>query len=354
MRVAIRDIAADKGGTSSGTVATVNGQAISQNTYNAFVAEQKAQGAPDSPELQNAVKEELVRRELLTQEAKKKGLDKKPEIQGQMELAKQAVLIRAFLTDYVKANPISEAQLKAEYDVIKNNLGSTEYKSRHVLVEKEEDAKAIIADLGKGADFAKIAKEVGAIFWVDMAHYAGLIAAGFYPNPVPFADVITSTTHKTLRGPRGGIILMKAEHEKARVDAANLANALLEFPIRAQHHAPEVVEPRVRIVSAFMPTLRAGLQRLVVAFLGLLVHAFDADVSAHFVVEAVQQHERQQPRHAAIAVRERMDAQEIQDCERHDDQGVQTRHLHGGGVVCCKLLHRHRRQVCRCRLESHA
>ena len=63
--------------------------------------------------------------------------------------------------------------------------------------------------------FAKIAKEIGAILWVDMAHYAGLIAAGCYPNPVPFADVVTSTTHKTLRGPRGGVILMKAEHEKA-------------------------------------------------------------------------------------------------------------------------------------------
>jgi len=63
--------------------------------------------------------------------------------------------------------------------------------------------------------FAKIAKEIGAIFMVDMAHYAGLIAAGVYPNPVPHADVVTSTTHKTLRGPRGGIILMKAEHEKA-------------------------------------------------------------------------------------------------------------------------------------------
>ena len=138
--------------------ATVNGQPISQTVYNAFVAEQKAQGAPDSPELQNAVKEELVRREILAQEAKKKGLDKSPNIQGQIELAKQAVLIRAYLSDYVKANPISEAQLKAEYDVIKNNLGSTEYKSRHVLVEKEDDAKAIIAKLDKKAKFADLAK----------------------------------------------------------------------------------------------------------------------------------------------------------------------------------------------------
>jgi glycine hydroxymethyltransferase len=63
--------------------------------------------------------------------------------------------------------------------------------------------------------FSRVAKAVGAILLVDMAHYSGLIAAGVYPNPVPFADVVSSTTHKSLRGPRGGILLMKAEHEKA-------------------------------------------------------------------------------------------------------------------------------------------
>lgn len=63
--------------------------------------------------------------------------------------------------------------------------------------------------------FSKVARDIGAVFMVDMAHYSGLIAAGLYPNPVPHADVVTSTTHKSLRGPRGGIILMKSEHEKA-------------------------------------------------------------------------------------------------------------------------------------------
>ena len=142
----------------SKTFATVNGQAIPQSVYDAFVAEQKAQGTPDTPELQNAVKEELIRREILAQEAKKKGLDKKGNIQGQVELAKQAVLIRAFLSDYVAAHPISEAQLKAEYDLIKTNLGTTEYKTRHILVADEEEAKSIIAKLDKGEKFSELAK----------------------------------------------------------------------------------------------------------------------------------------------------------------------------------------------------
>lgn len=150
-------IAAEK--AKSTAFATVNGVAIPQSTAEAFIAEQKAQGAQDSAELKNAVKEELVRRELLTQEAKKKGLDKRPAIAAQAELARQAIYIRAYIQDFVKANPISDAQLKSDYETIKAQLGGTEYKTRHILVEKEDDAKAIIVNLKKGAKFEELAKQ---------------------------------------------------------------------------------------------------------------------------------------------------------------------------------------------------
>ncbi|KAF0099091.1 MAG: glycine hydroxymethyltransferase [bacterium] len=99
---------------------------------------------------------------------------------------------------------------KEEIDYEAMEAKAREHKPR--LIIAGASAYALRIDFSR---FAKIAKEVGAIFMVDMAHYAGLIAAGVYPNPIPHADVVTSTTHKTLRGPRGGIILMKAEHEKA-------------------------------------------------------------------------------------------------------------------------------------------
>ena len=99
---------------------------------------------------------------------------------------------------------------KEEIDYEAMEAKAREHKPR--LIIAGASAYALRIDFAR---FAKIAKEVGAIFMVDMAHYAGLVAAGVYPNPVPHADVVTSTTHKTLRGPRGGIILMKAEHEKA-------------------------------------------------------------------------------------------------------------------------------------------
>jgi glycine hydroxymethyltransferase len=109
------------------------------------------------------------------------------------------------------------------FNVVSYGLDANEAIDYDAMEKKAHEAKPKLIIAGASAyslhidfaRFAKVAKDVGAIFLVDMAHYAGLIAAGVYPNPVPHADVVTSTTHKSLRGPRGGIILMKAEHEKA-------------------------------------------------------------------------------------------------------------------------------------------
>lgn len=141
------------------SVAKVNGVSIAKPLADAIVNEQKAKGASDNAELRAAVKEELVRREVLVQEAKKKGLDKKPEVSAQMELARQSVLIRAFLQNYVQSNPVTDAQLKQEYDAIKAQMSGNEYHARHILVESEDQAKGIIAKLKKGEKFADLAKD---------------------------------------------------------------------------------------------------------------------------------------------------------------------------------------------------
>lgn len=109
------------------------------------------------------------------------------------------------------------------FHVVSYGLNEKEEIDYDAMERKAHEAKPKLIIAGASAyslaidfeRFAKVAKDVGAIFMVDMAHYAGLIAAGIYPNPVPHADVVTSTTHKSLRGPRGGIILMKSQHEKA-------------------------------------------------------------------------------------------------------------------------------------------
>lgn len=141
------------------TFATVNGKAIPKVRADALIAGQAAQGQPDSPELRKAVTEELVRREVLTQEALKKGFDKKPEVQGQIDLARQGVLIGAYLNDYVKTHPVTDEQIKKEYEEIKGKLGNKEYKARHVLLETEAAAKAVIEKLKKGEKFDDLAKD---------------------------------------------------------------------------------------------------------------------------------------------------------------------------------------------------
>jgi len=129
-----------------------------QSQYDILLKERMAQGGKDTPEVRNAVKEELNTRELLAREAKKQGLDKNADVKTQMDLASQTVLVRAYVSDWVKKNPVPEADLKKEYDSIKSQIGDKEYKVRHILVKTEDDAKSIITELQKGAKFDELAK----------------------------------------------------------------------------------------------------------------------------------------------------------------------------------------------------
>ncbi len=129
-----------------------------QSQFDFMLKERTAQGAPDTPELRNAIREELNTRELLAREAKKANLDKQADIKQQMDLAGQTVLVRAYVTDWIKKNPMPDAELRKEYDAIKAQMGDKEYKVKHILVEKEDEAKDVIAQLQKGGKFDDLAK----------------------------------------------------------------------------------------------------------------------------------------------------------------------------------------------------
>jgi len=143
----------------SGKFATVNGVAIPQARFDLLLKQSTAQGQPDNPELHKSLRENLIVQEIISQEAAKKGLDKSSEIALQMDLAKQNVLVRAYIQDYLKSHPVSDDALKAEYDKIKVQMGDKEYKARHILVEKQDEAKDIIAKLKKGEKFEKLAEK---------------------------------------------------------------------------------------------------------------------------------------------------------------------------------------------------
>ena len=130
----------------------------SQAYFDFMLKQRTAQGQPDTPELRTAVRDELNTRELLVREARKQGIDKNPTVKTEMDLTSQTVLVRAFMTDYLKAHPVPEDQMHKEYDIIKGQIGDKEYKVRHILVDKESDAKDIIAALQKGEKFEKLAE----------------------------------------------------------------------------------------------------------------------------------------------------------------------------------------------------
>ncbi len=192
-----QDKAAPKGAAAPKAAAgasrvVVNGVTIPQSRFDAMNKELSQQGQPDNPERQTAVKEELVNREILAQAAQKRGLDKSADVAAQMEMARQAVLVRALFESEVKANPITDDMLKQQYAAFSASMGTNEYKVRHILVEKEDEAKGVIAELNRGGDFAKIAKEKskdpgsketgGDLDWGPSARYVK-----------PFADAVQAT-----------------------------------------------------------------------------------------------------------------------------------------------------------------
>lgn len=170
-----------------GNVAVVNGVPISQARMDYVIKAQVQQGQKDDENLRKNVRDALVTREILAQEAIKKGLDKDPQVQTQLEMAKQEFLIRAYFDDFLKSNPLTEAELKAEYERVKTEQSGNgerkEYKARHILIKDEKQAKAALAQINKakGKNFAQIAKaksedtgskaDGGALEWSDGSNY---------------------------------------------------------------------------------------------------------------------------------------------------------------------------------------
>jgi peptidyl-prolyl cis-trans isomerase C len=149
---------AQQAGAASAKVATVNGVAIPKTRIDSVVRAQEAQGQKDTPELRAAIRDRLISLEVVAQEAKLKKLDRTNDIQTQMEFARLNILAQAFRLDYFKNHPVSDDALKAEFEKIKSQMGDKEYKARHVLVEKETEAKEIIEKLKKGEKFEELAK----------------------------------------------------------------------------------------------------------------------------------------------------------------------------------------------------
>jgi peptidyl-prolyl cis-trans isomerase C len=146
--------ASSKGGDA---IARVNGVPVPKSRLDAMIQQQQARGTPDNEQTRAMVRDELVNREIVAQEAAKAGLAKSPEVQAQIDSARQEILVGAYVRDWLRKHPITDAEVQQEYDRAKGQTGDQEYKARHILVETEDQAKAMIADLKKGAKFEELA-----------------------------------------------------------------------------------------------------------------------------------------------------------------------------------------------------
>jgi peptidyl-prolyl cis-trans isomerase C len=141
-------------------IAIVNGKPVPKERADALMAQVARSGQqPMTPEVEQRVKEEVVLREIFVQEAEKRGIAATPGYQQQMELARQGILIRELFEDFMKKNPVTDADARSEYDKFKAQSTGTEYRARHILVEKEDEAKALTARIKGGAKFDDVAKK---------------------------------------------------------------------------------------------------------------------------------------------------------------------------------------------------
>ena len=140
-------------------LAVVNGKPVPSSRVNALKQQVEASGRPVTPEVLVQIKEELIAREIFMQEARKRGLDASQDYKTQLDLARQTLLIRALFGDFQKKNPVTDADIQAEYDKFVAANGAKEDRASHILVEKEDEAKALIADINKGAKFEDLAKK---------------------------------------------------------------------------------------------------------------------------------------------------------------------------------------------------
>lgn len=140
-------------------IAIVNGKAVPKARVDLLLQQAQRAGQQVSPEMAGMAKDEVVRREIFAQEAEKRGIAGQPDYKAQMELARQSILIRELFEDFKKKNPVTDAEAKAEYEQFKKQATGTEYRARHILVEGEEEAKALIAQIKGGAKFEDLAKE---------------------------------------------------------------------------------------------------------------------------------------------------------------------------------------------------
>ncbi len=194
----------NKPAAESKPAAIVNGIPIPQERVDLRVKVVATQGQADTPELRKAIRDDLINIEMMSQEATKKNLDKQLETIQQLALARQTVLVGAFVQDYVKSHPVGENELMQGYDNLKKNLGSKEYSVRHILVEKESEAKSIAAKLKKGGKFDKLAesssKDAGS---KEHGGDLGWIPVGNISNAFvkPFGDALMNLTKGQISEP---------------------------------------------------------------------------------------------------------------------------------------------------------